>query len=184
MTESSTPVHAHVLYESMFGNTEAIAKAVADGLIEAGCETIVSDVSSEVVGQPTDADVLVIGAPTHALSLSRPSSRKQAVTQGAPAEREATGVREWLTQVHAARGTTLPQVAAFDTRVDKARRLPGARRTAVRLARRAGFRMLAAPEAFLVSDNEGPLVDGELDRARRWGRELGERVRAHLPAVS
>jgi hypothetical protein len=27
-------------------------------------------------------------------------------------------------------------------------------------------------ESFLVEDSEGPLEDGELDRARAWGREL------------
>jgi hypothetical protein len=38
--------------------------------------------------------------------------------------------------------------------------------------RRVGFRILAPAESFYVTDTEGPLIDGELDRARRWGDKL------------
>ena len=31
---------------------------------------------------------------------------------------------------------------------------------------------MLSTESFLVEDSEGPLEDGELDRARGWGREL------------
>jgi hypothetical protein len=30
--------------------------------------------------------------------------------------------------------------------------------------------------SFYVADMEGPLVDGETDRARAWGRDLARRV--------
>jgi hypothetical protein len=37
---------------------------------------------------------------------------------------------------------------------------------------------VVAAESFLVEDAEGPLADGEADRARAWGAELGARTTA------
>jgi hypothetical protein len=45
-------------------------------------------------------------------------------------------------------------------------------RAAEKRLRRLGFRILAPAESFYVTDTEGPLIDGELDGARRWGDKL------------
>lgn len=90
---------ALVVVESMFGNTEHLARAVADGLRDAGVDAAVVDVSAAPVDLSADLDLLVLGAPTHAFSLSRPSTRADAVRQGASPERAATGMREWLSAV-------------------------------------------------------------------------------------
>ena len=54
--------------------------------------------------------------------------------------------------------------------------------------RSLGFRMIVPPESFLVSGPTGPvydaLVDGEAERARRWGEQLGTRLAATGPASS
>ena len=47
-----------------------------------------------------------------------------------------------------------------------------------RVARRHGYRMAQKPQSFYVSDTDGPLLDGELDRAEQWGRELAEQLAA------
>ena len=106
--------HALVVVESMFGNTEQVARAVAAGLADGGVDASVVDVAAAPVDLPPDVDLLVLGSPTHAFSLSRPATRADAVRQGAPPERAVTGLREWL-------GTVLPQdarhspvVAVFD----------------------------------------------------------------------
>jgi hypothetical protein len=44
-----------------------------------------------------------------------------------------------------------------------------------------GYRLVAAPESFLVSW-ETTLLDGEAGRARRWGMTLGTASKAYLPA--
>lgn len=164
-------IKAHVVYESMFGNTEALAHAIAEGPREAGVEVRVTEVSTAPPADHLDAELLVIGAPTHAFSLSRASTRSDAVRQGAPASRQRIGLREWLNAAHGdARG---PRVAVFDTRVSTVRRLPmAAGPRAAKLAGRRGFRLEARPHAFTVQDVQGPLTPGELDRARAWGREL------------
>ena len=109
-----------------------------------------------------------MGAPTHAFSLSRAATRRDAVRQGASPDRAATGLREWLTALTCA--DALPPVAVFDTRASKVRRLPlAAGPVAARLARRHGFRLATAPVAFVVQDTQGPLLDGETDDAVAWG---------------
>ncbi|HTW16848.1 MAG TPA: hypothetical protein VMF51_17070 [Nocardioides sp.] len=167
---SSTALVAH---ESMFGNTAAIAAAVARGLSGAGCQVDLVDVSStDHPPRPlTSYDVLVLGAPTHAFSLSRASSRAEAVKQGASADRVERGLREWLAQLPPA-GPHV-RAAAFDTRVAKVRRLPGsAAAKAARQLRRRGYRLAADPASYYVVDTDGPLVDGELERAEAWGAGL------------
>jgi hypothetical protein len=48
---------------------------------------------------------------------------------------------------------------------------------AAHLLAHRGFRLIARPEGFLVEDTSGPLVPGELDRARSWGRRLAATYR-------
>ncbi len=160
-------MRAHVVYESMFGNTEEIARAVADGM-RGRLDVEVRPVTSARPEQRVD--LIVAGGPTHAFSLSRSSTRADAVTQGASRGTEDVGLREWLTDLPAAADGQ--SFAAFDTKVDKMRHLPGsAASKAARMARRLGY-AAAGHDSFYVSGTAGPLVEGELDRARQWGAQL------------
>jgi hypothetical protein len=167
-----TSHRALVVYESMFGNTEQIAAAVARGLGLEGFETGLFEVGSAPTSLPGDLDLLVVGAPTHAFSLSRPSTRADAVQQGAPTEREQIGLREWLSSVRFDPARA-PALAVFDTRIAKVRWLPkAAGPTAVRVAHKHGLRAVDNAVAFVVSGLQGPLLDGEVERAVAWGRLL------------
>jgi len=164
---------ALVVYESMFGNTEKVAASVARGLQLEDVDTGLVEVGSAAGELAPDLDLLVVGAPTHAFALSRPSTRADAVRQGADAERARLGLREWLESVRFDTGQA-PLLAAFDTRVTKVRWLPkSAGPSAVHLGRRRGLESVGKPVGFLVDDLRGPLVEGELDRAVGWGRRLG-----------
>lgn len=175
MTRTSMPRRALVVYETMFANTEAVAKAIAAGLGQEGYDATAVDVQLVDLVSPMDVDLLVIGAPTHAFSISRSATREDAVRQGASPARAAGGVREWLATLPTEQHGQGPAVAAFDTRIAKARRLPAAAGRISRAARRAGLRIVVRPEGFLVEDTKGPLRDGETERAAQWGRTL-----AHL----
>jgi hypothetical protein len=154
-----------VVVESMWGNTRAVADEVAKSL---GAQVL--DVAEAPTTLPDDLDLLVVGGPTHAFSMSRARTRHDAVQRGAADTDEATGMREWL--------AALPpsdriDVATFDTRVAQVRRLPGsAAKAAGKEVRRHHLGRLVASESFFVEDMEGPLLAGELDRARTWGTEL------------
>jgi hypothetical protein len=166
-------MRALVVYESMFGNTEKVAGAVAHGLQLEGVDTGLVEAGAAPEALSADVDLLVVGGPTHGFSMSRSSTRADAVRQGAPAERTTTGIREWLESVWLD-PARLPLVAAFDTRVTKVRWIPrAAGPSATRMARRRGLEPLAKPVGFLVDDVKGPLVRHELEHAVAWGRRLG-----------
>jgi len=168
-----------VVYESMFGNTQEIAKAIAEGLTPHAQVALVEVRDAATGDLALDVDLLVVGGPTHAMGLSRPGSRQSAVkqaTDGVVSRR--TGLREWLAAVDVPR--KLP-VAAFDTRFDKPPFLVGsAARGAAKRLRRSGCTLIAAPESFFVTATSGPLREGELERARRWGAAIGARLASAL----
>jgi hypothetical protein len=161
-------VRGFVVYESLFGNTARIAQAIADGL-RSHLEVELHGVAE---GRwPDRTDLLVMGGPTHAFSMSRSTTRDDAVKQGADAA-SSIGLREWLDELPAGNDTPF---AAFDTRVEMLRRLPGsAAKAAAKEARRRGYQQLTRPESFYVEDTPGPLLDGELQRAKVWGAQLAE----------
>lgn len=158
-----------VVYESMFGNSERVAHAVADGMRpHAEVELLEVDEAPGVPG--ADVDLLVAGGPTHAFSMSRERTREDAARQGGRTRAVFTGLREWIDGLPS--GPHGPRVVTFDTRADRARHLPGsAAKAAARALRRHGFRVVAS-ESFWVEDVAGPLLDGEVGRAREWGRSL------------
>ena len=166
-------MHAIVVYESIWGNTEQLAREVAAGI--GGERTEVVDVASAPAALDADVDLMVVCGPTHAFSMSTAATREAAKQQGA--ERIPTrGIREWV-EALASPGRAVP-VATFDTRVVSPR-LPGsaAKKSMKRLVA-LGFRPVAKPETFGVHGYSGPVADGELERARRWGMELAGLVPA------
>jgi hypothetical protein len=164
-----------IVHESMFGNTREIAEAVAAGVRRGrpGAEDAVRlvhvDDAPRAIGE--GLDLLLVGGPTHAFGMTRPQTRRDAATQGAPAAR--AGVREWIESL--APRPDLP-VITFDTRVH-VRMLPGsAARCAAKALRHKGFDRAEQGETFWVEGTPGPLVPGERERAEQWGAELAARV--------
>jgi Flavodoxin domain len=173
-------MNALVVYESMFGNTEQVARAVAHGLSrQVTTDTLPVRQASATVA--ADYDLIVVGGPTHAFSMSRPGTREEAQHQGAHSADAKTGqgIREWLATIPTHADGRL--AAAFDTRVAKARRLPGsAAKKADKVLGKHGMTHLARPESFFVEDTPGPLLDGELARAEAWGEQLGRELRDRM----
>jgi flavodoxin len=171
---------AIVIYESIYGNTRAVAQAIAEGIGGVPALPV-----HEAAQRYETLDLLVVGGPTHMHGLATKRSRQVAaeaaaedgtshIEQGATA---GPGLRSWLRDLapSAAR-----HAAAFDTRLDKSPWMTGAAAHAIaRRLRRRGLDVVAT-ESFLVEDTEGPLNGGELDRARAWGAEL---ARSHSVAA-
>ena len=157
---------ALVVYDSVFGNTEKVAQAMGEALGErAEVQALrVGDVKAEHLA---GLDALLVGSPTRAFS---PTPAITAWLRGLP--------RDSLRGV---------QVAAFDTRFDENKADSAILRFLVRifgyaaepigkrLARKGG-ELAMPPEGFFVGGTEGPLDEGELERAAAW-------VRGMLPAA-
>ena len=153
---------ALVVYDSVFGNTEKVALAIGEAL---GSQDEVStlrvgDVKQE---QLSGLDLLIVGSPTRAFKAT-PATMKllAAIPSG---------------------GLAGTKVAAFDTRISIEKtnsrvlsamvRVFGyaAKPIANKLTKKGGDLALP-PEGFFVEDSEGPLTDGELERAAAWAAQL------------
>jgi hypothetical protein len=167
-------MRARVVFESMFGNTETIAKAIGEGL-STGMSVEVREVSTAPSEIDADGLLLVVGGPTHAFGMSRPQTRQDAVKQrGGPVVSEGPGIREWLGGL---RPTHATAAAAFDTRVKTRWGMSGsAARGAMKHLSRLGFATAAPAHSFYVTGTPGPLLEGESDRARQWGQALAAHV--------
>jgi hypothetical protein len=168
-------MRAVVVYESMYGNTHRIAEAIGAGLESAFDVRIVpvSHAGPEVIAE---ADLVVVGGPTHAHGMSRASTRKAAVQAadkpvgGLTVEPDALGpgLREWFGSL----GNYQVRAAAFDTRVHGPAALTGrAAKGVTHLLREHGFYVVAEPESFLVTRKDR-LEPREQDRARDWAAKL------------
>lgn len=164
---------AVVVYESLWGNTAAIARAIAEG-IGPGAEALTTDQARpETIA---DADLLVAGAPVLGFSLATDQMRDSVARgeAGAPTPPDLAhpSLRSWLESLP--RGHA--RAAAFETRIWWSPR--GATGDIEQRLERAGYRRVAKARKFVVNDKYGPLREGELERARRWGEELGQAAAA------
>lgn len=177
-------MRAMVVFESMFGNTQKVAEAIGEG-ISTKFHADVSEVGTTNNELPDDLALLVVGGPTHAHGMTRASTRKSPDVlkrEGGPVS-GGSGIREWVPTLRRPGGRVA--AAAFDTRFAKPVWLTGsAAKGATKALRRAGFDLLTEPASFFVSGTSGPLVDGELERARTWGAQLATLiVEAGQPAT-
>ena len=171
---------ALVVYESVFGDARTIAHAIANGLSDSIGVDVLAAANEAPAEIGPDVGLLVVGGPTHAFGMPRPSTREGAVKQyGADITDTDTGLHEWLEAVRVA-NPGLP-AAAFDTRSSGhpvLATMDHAARTEEKLLGKLGATVVAPAEHFFVEDAKGPLVEGEEDRARRWGRILAGLVSA------
>ncbi|MCO4254150.1 flavodoxin family protein [Pseudarthrobacter cellobiosi] len=169
---------AAIVYESLYGNTHAIADAIAQGL-EGVAEPHVMSVEEAGQTQPSATDLLVVGGPTHIHGMSRKPMWELAVKDALEhpekglvpdAAAGGPGLRVWFDSLDEATG----KAAAFDTRVEGNKLLTGhASKGIAKRLKQHGLELIAEPASFLVDDTN-QLLPGELVRAREWGKTLGK----------
>ena len=156
-------MRALVAYDSAYGNTKQVAEAVG-GELGSSEEVQVLHVADVQPDYIPGLSLLVVGSPTQKFS---PTSAASRFLKGIPRNGLA-GVR----------------IAAFDTRftegdIEKVRILAflvgifgyAAGPLAKRL-QKLGGELVVPPEAFYVGGTEGPLLDGELERAADWAGQI------------
>jgi flavodoxin len=139
---------AVVVYDSQFGNTERLARAIAEQLsVEEPAVVLAASATSE--RDLAGMELLAVGGPTQGHGLS-------------PA------LKTFLEHLPPDAVRDVPTVT-FDTRLPWPRVLSGsaAAASAKQLVKK-GARLVVPPESFLVTGTEGPLGEGELARARTW----------------
>ena len=148
-----------IIYDSVFGNTEQIARVMGDYL--AG-KTVVKKVNEVMPEDLKDLNLLLVGSPTRGF---KPTEGIMTFLKGLPA-----GSLKGLS------------AAAFDTRIPLDSINNAILRNLVKMGgyadkiiakqlKQKGATLLPSA-GFLVSASEGPLVVGEVKRAVDWIKEL------------
>jgi flavodoxin len=133
-----------IIFDSKYGNTEKVARAIGES---SGIQVLHVDDIHPV--DLTNCDLLIIGSPTHG---GFPTEGIHRLVKDAP-------------DLH------MVNAAAFDTRT-KTTVFGYAAPKIGRNLKKKGAAMLVQPEGFLVVGMEGPLMEGELERARNWARSI------------
>lgn len=180
---------ALIIYESMYGDNQKVAYAIAQGL-STGMRVDVMEVSSAPPRVDASIDLLVVGGPTHMTRMSSETSRGRA---GGEVDEEGweplseSGVREWLAGLSARGEVGRGAAAAFGTNLNEPRwfsKLGQTSHAVARRLKRLGFELIEPAETFFVEDVQGPLSDGEVERAHRFGvqlaRHFAEAPRPHV----
>jgi flavodoxin len=152
---------ALIVYDSVFGNTEKVAQAMGAAL-EGQAEVTAKRVGAVTAADLAGVDALLVGSPT----------RKFTAT---PA------IKDWIKGL-ASGSLQGVKVAAFDTRVAVTEgpailkffvKLFGyaAEPMAKSLIKKGGVQAMA-PAGFIVEGSEGPMREGEFERAAAWAKRL------------
>lgn len=162
---------AVIVYESHWGNTAAVARAIAEGI---GPDTRVLSTVEATGDAVVGVDLIVAGSPLLSFSLPTEAMLKGMATNAAkdptPPDLSHPSMRAWLETLPAGSG----RAAAFETRIWWS---PGSAAKAILKRLEAlGYRPVGKGERFVVEGKYGPLRAGELERARAWGAELAQAI--------
>lgn len=161
---------AVVVYQSHWGNTAAVARAIAEGIGEGAVALTTGQATAEALA---GADLVVAGSPVIAFRMPTEQTRNSLASEQSPEPPDLSqpSMAAWLEGLAPGNASA----AAFDTR---ARGPFGSAAPAIAKGlEKAGYRLVAKPRGFSVQGKYGPMRPGEIDRARQWGRELAAQAR-------
>ncbi len=163
---------AIVVYESFWGNTAAVARAIAEGIGEG---TQVLSTAEATGAALAGVDLIVAGCPIITFRLPNDEIIKNLKTNQSggpkPPDLSQPSMRTWLDSLPKGSG----RAAGFETRVWWS--LGSSAGAILTGLEKAGYRPLDKPKRFIVKGAVGPLKDGELEKAKQWGAELARAMR-------
>jgi flavorubredoxin len=148
-------VKASVVYDSVYGNTEKVAKALAAGLESGGVDVNVVKVDAVRFDELGGVDLLCVGSPVHAWGASKP-------------------VKEFLERLKSVEGLTGKKAFAFDTKMSKSRLAGSAGGKIERKLKDLGLTIAKHSESAIVKGREGPLEESAEDTFKQIGAELAK----------
>ncbi len=142
-----------VVYDSVFGNTERVAKALATGLESGGVDVNIVKVDAVKSDELANVDLLCVGSPTHAWNASKPTQEflERLKTEALPGKK----------------------AFAFDTKM-KSRLAGDAGGKIERKLKDAGLIIAKHSESAIVKGREGPLEENAEETFKQIGAELAK----------
>ena len=151
-----------IVYDSVFGNTEKVARAIGAALGANG-QVDTLPVSQVTVDKMHGLHLLIVGSPTRSF---RPTPAVSQFLKALPNNHLAgiqvatVDTRIWLNTIDS---------SVFRFVVNKGGYAANTIATALK---KKGGNLLTPPEGFLVTGEQGPLKEGELERAAEWAGQI------------
>ena len=151
-------IKAIVLYDSRYGNTERIAKAICNGMKEVGFDEVIAQSGGRTTpDELRDSEVWIFGSPTH---KGRTSGNFKKLFK-------------WMRKE-----LVLDRIGvAFETRLEGSD--GGAASMIESVMKECGVTIIHEAESFVLEDKTGPLAQGEESRAISLGRKLAGDLRSY-----
>ena len=149
-----------IVYKTKFGNTKKAAEAIGEGLAEGGHDIVLKNVDEINVDEIKDVDMLVIGSPTYAGSHAR--SIKKFINKLSEINLEGKSIAAFDTHSSGGDGKFLRK-AVFKMEKQILKKIPGIKKVMDGL--QVG-----------VHGIEGPLIDGELEKCKEYGKNLASQL--------
>ncbi|MDD5551746.1 MAG: flavodoxin family protein [Candidatus Pacebacteria bacterium] len=141
-----------VIFDSNFGNTKKIAEVIANEMGENAKVVSVADFDIEDL---EGTNLLIVGSPINGF---RPTEKINKFLANL-AKNQLKGIK----------------AASFDTRVKLFIHGDAAKKISKKL-KDAGAEIIVEPQAFYVKGKEGPLLAGEIEKAKNWAREIKSKL--------
>jgi flavodoxin len=146
---------ALVAYDSVYGNTEKVAKALAKGLEDGGVNVDSVRVDAARFDELSGYDLLVVGGPVHAWSASKP-------------------MKEFLERLKSVEGLSGKKAFAFDTKMGRSRLAGSAGGKIEGKLKSLGLTIVKTHASAIVKGREGPLEEGAEETFKQLGAELAK----------
>ncbi len=143
-----------VVYYSMFGNTEKVAKALAAGLASGGVDVDVVSVDGVKFDELGKVDLLCVGSPVHGWNASKP-------------------INEFLERLETVKELNGKKAFAFDTKM-KSRFAGGAGGKIEKKLKDMGLTIARHSESAIVEGREGPLEESAEETFKQIGAEIAK----------
>lgn len=143
-----------IVYDSVYGNTEKSARALAQGLEIAGAEVELMKSSNVDLRKLKDYDLLAIGAPTQGFGIYKP-------------------MKEFLERLKNEKGLKSKKAFAFDTKLKSWWAGSAAKGIEQRL-NDLGLTIVKPRTSAVVKGSEGPLEEGAEEKFKQIGAELAK----------
>ncbi len=164
---------AIVVYESYWGNTAAVARAIAAGFGPNARAMSTAEARGEALA---DVGLIVAGSPIHAFQLPTEKTRNDLAARPgkapSPPDLSQPSMRSWLESLPT--GTGGARAAAFETGFKLSP--GGSAGTIMKMLMGLGYEPVLKKKRFLVKGSYGPIREGEIERAKAWGAELAKAI--------
>jgi flavorubredoxin len=145
---------AIIVYHTEFGNTEKIAKAIAEGIRTQGVDVDCLKTNEADAGKLSEYDLLALGGPTHAFGISKP-------------------IKDFLRKLENA-NLSGKKAFAFDTKMSRSRLAGSAAKGIEKKLQKLGMTIVTPHASAIVKGREGPLEEGAEEAFKQVGVSIAK----------